>query len=400
MIEVKNVTKKYGKFTAVDNLNFKVEDHEIMGFLGPNGAGKSTTMNMITGYIEPTKGKIIVNGYEISKTPKKAKKQIGYMPESVPLYNDLTVREFIKYMADLKNVKRSERKAEIEKVLEETGTKSVENKLIKNISRGYKQRVSMAGALIGNPDILILDEPTVGLDPKQITEIRQLIKRLGKKHTVILSSHILSEVSQICEKVIIINKGKIVAVDTPENLEKETEKQNVIMITVEDKKNNMKTLQNDIPEITECKCVKDNDDGTKQYMLKSSTEFDLRKKMFDVLPKKDITIFELKSAEKSLEDAFITIIDENTMKRKAEAEAAEKAKEHERELKEESKKAQKEEKAENKKAKKEAKKEEKGKAKAEKVDNKQEKEQSKIKKQPKSENKKEKTKETKKGGEK
>ena len=160
MIEVKNITKKYGKFTAVDNLNFKVEDHEIMGFLGPNGAGKSTTMNMITGYIEPTKGKIIVNGYDISKTPKKAKRQIGYMPESVPLYNDLTVREFIKYMADLKNVKRSEKKAEIEKVLEETGTKSVENKLIKNISRGYKQRVSMAGALIGNPDILILDEPT------------------------------------------------------------------------------------------------------------------------------------------------------------------------------------------------------------------------------------------------
>ena len=374
MIEVKNVTKKYGNFVAVDNISFTVNDGEVVGFLGPNGAGKSTTMNMITGFIEPTDGTIIVNGFDASKQPIKAKQQIGYMPEGVPLYTDLTVKEFVTYMAELKRVPHKEKKERVTNVLRETGIEDVANRLIKNLSRGYKQRVSLAGALVGDPKIVILDEPTVGLDPKQITEIRQLIKRLGKKHTVILSSHILSEVSQICEKVIIINKGKIVAVDTPANLEKETEKQNVIMLTVEDKRNNMKALQNDIPEITECKCVKDNDDGTKQYMLKSSTEFDLRKKLFDVLPKKDITIFELKSAEKSLEDAFITIIDENTKKRKAEAEAAEKAKEHEKELKEESKKAQKEEKAENKKAKKEAKKEEKGKAKAEKVDNKQEKE--------------------------
>lgn len=381
MIEVKNVTKKYGNFVAVDNISFTVNDGEVVGFLGPNGAGKSTTMNMITGFIEPTDGTIIVNGFDASKQPIKAKQQIGYMPEGVPLYTDLTVKEFVTYMAELKRVPHKEKKERVTNVLRETGIEDVANRLIKNLSRGYKQRVSLAGALVGDPKIVILDEPTVGLDPKQITEIRQLIKRLGKKHTVILSSHILSEVSQICEKVIIINKGKIVAVDTPANLEKETEKQNVIMLTVEDKRNNMKALQNDIPEITECKCVKDNDDGTKQYMLKSSTEFDLRKKLFDVLPKKDITIFELKSAEKSLEDAFITIIDENTKKRKAEAEAAEKAKEHEKELKEESKKAQKEEK---------------GKAKAEKVDNKQEKGQSKIKKQPKAENKKERQKKLKK----
>ena len=400
MITVKNVTKKYGKFKAVDNISFEINDGEIIGLLGPNGAGKSTTMNILTGFIEPTEGEVIINGYNISKKPKKAKKCIGYMPEGVPLYKDMTVKEFVTYMAELKGVKKEQIKESVDQAIQDTWLQNVRKVLIRNLSKGYKQRVSMAGALVGNPEIIILDEPTVGLDPKQITEIRQLIKRLGKKHTVILSSHILSEVSQICEKVIIINKGKIVAVDTPANLEKETEKQNVIMLTVEDKRNNMKALQNDIPEITECKCVKDNDDGTKQYMLKSSTEFDLRKKLFDVLPKKDITIFELKSAEKSLEDAFITIIDENTKKRKAEAEAAEKAKEHERELKEESKKAQKEEKAENKKAKKEAKKEEKGKAKAEKVDNKQEKEQSKIKRQLKSENKKEKTKETKKGGEK
>ena len=349
MIEVKNITKKYGKFTAVDNLNFKVEDHEIMGFLGPNGAGKSTTMNMITGYIEPTKGKIIVNGYDISKTPKKAKRQIGYMPESVPLYNDLTVREFIKYMADLKNVKRSEKKAEIEKVLEETGTKSVENKLIKNISRGYKQIVSMAGALIGNPDILILDEPTVGLDPKQITEIRNLIKKLGKTHTIILSSHILSEVSQICNKVIIINKGKILAIDTPENLEKQTQSENNIIITVEDSKNKMKTIKEIIPEIKEIKLIKDNNDGTKQYLITSEKEIDLRKKIFEELPKQEITIFELKQTETTLEDAFLKLINSKETEIKAKQDKEEKAKQVREEqlknmTKEERKKSIKEEK--------------------------------------------------------
>lgn len=370
MIEVKNVTKKYGNFVAVDNISFTVNDGEVVGFLGPNGAGKSTTMNMITGFIEPTDGTIIVNGFDTSKQSIKAKQEIGYMPEGVPLYTDLTVKEFVTYMAELKKVPHKEKKERVANVLRETGIEDVADRLIRNLSRGYKQRVSLAGALVGDPKIVILDEPTVGLDPKQITEIRQLIKRLGKKHTVILSSHILSEVSQICEKVIIINKGKIVAIDTPENLEKETERQNVILLTVEDNSNNMKTLKNDIPELIECKCIKDNDDGTKQYILKSSTEFDLRKKLFEILPKKNITIFELKSAEKSLEDAFITIIDENTKKRKAEEAAAEEKRKHEKELKEESKKAQKEEKAENKKAKKEEKAENKKAKKEDKKENK------------------------------
>ena len=370
MIEVKNVTKKYGNFVAVDNISFTVNDGEVVGFLGPNGAGKSTTMNMITGFIEPTDGTIIVNGFDTSKQSIKAKQEIGYMPEGVPLYTDLTVKEFVTYMAELKKVPHKEKKERVANVLRETGIEDVADRLIRNLSRGYKQRVSLAGALVGDPKIVILDEPTVGLDPKQITEIRQLIKRLGKKHTVILSSHILSEVSQICEKVIIINKGKIVAIDTPENLEKETERQNVILLTVEDNSNNMKTLKNDIPELIECKCIKDNDDGTKQYMLKSSTEFDLRKKLFEILPKKNITIFELKSAEKSLEDAFITIIDENTKKRKAEEAAAEEKRKHEKELKEESKKAHKEEKAENKKAKKEEKAENKKAKKEDKKENK------------------------------
>jgi ABC-2 type transport system ATP-binding protein len=309
VIEVKNITKKYGNFTAVDNINFKIEEGEIIGLLGPNGAGKSTTMNMITGYIEPTEGEIIVNGYDISKKPKKAKAQIGYMPEGVPLYSDLTVKEFVTYMAELKKVDRKTRKEKVEKIIEQTGLKDVEKKLTRNLSRGYKQRVSMAGALVGEPKILILDEPTVGLDPKQITEIRALIKELGKTHTVILSSHILSEVSQICNKVIIINKGKIVAIDTPENLEKKVESNNTTYVTVEDTENKMETIKEKIPEIKEIKLIKENEDGTKQYVLESEKDVDLRKIVFNEFAKENITIFEMKKADTTLEDAFMKLIE-------------------------------------------------------------------------------------------
>ena len=318
MIAITNVTKKYGNFTAVDDISFTIQNGEIIGFLGPNGAGKSTTMNMITGYIEPTEGTITVNGYDIQKKPQKAKKQIGYMPEGVPLYQDLTVKEFVTYMAELKKVDKKVKKEEVEKAITETGIKDVEKKLIRNLSRGYKQRVSMAGALVGSPDVLILDEPTVGLDPKQITEIRSLIKELGKEHTIILSSHILSEVSQLCERVIIINKGKIVAIDTPENLEKATQEKNIILVTVEDKQNKMKEINTLIPEIAKCEEVKDNGDGTKQYMIEAKENADLRKQLFEVLPKNDITIFELKKAETSLEDAFITLINKSSEKAKKE----------------------------------------------------------------------------------
>lgn len=309
MIEVKNVTKKYGSTVAVDNISFDVKDGEVVGFLGPNGAGKSTTMNMITGFIEPTSGQIIVNGNDISKKQKKAKKDIGYMPENVPLYYELTAKEFVTYMAELKMVKRNVRKQEVQEVLKEVGLEEVQNKLIRNLSRGYKQRVSMAGALIGNPDVIILDEPTVGLDPKQITEIRSLIKKLGQKHTVILSTHILSEVSQICERVIIINKGKIIAIDTPENLEKAAKEKNSISITVEDPKDNMKNLKEKIKEIETIEFKRDNNDGTKQYIVTSSSDVDLRKKLFEILPKEEIVIFELKKTETTLEDAFIKLID-------------------------------------------------------------------------------------------
>ena len=311
MIEVKNVTKKYGSTIAVDNISFDVKDGEVVGFLGPNGAGKSTTMNMITGFIEPTQGQIIVNGNDISKKPRKAKKDIGYMPENVPLYYELTPKEFVTYMAELKLVKKAERKEEVQKVINEMGLAEVQNKLIRNLSRGFKQRVSMAGALVGNPDVIILDEPTVGLDPKQITEIRNLIKELGKKHTVILSTHILSEASQICEKVVIINKGKIIAVDTPENLEKATKEKNSISLIVEDPKGNMEKLKEKITQIDSVDFVRECEDGTKQYIVTTSADIDLRKKLFEILPKEEIVIFELKKTENTLEDAFIKLIDAN-----------------------------------------------------------------------------------------
>ena len=310
MIEVKNVTKKYGNFVAVDDISFTIKDGEVVGFLGPNGAGKSTTMNMITGYIEQTEGNIIVDGFDTIKKSQKAKKEIGYMPEGVPLYTDLTVKEFVTYMAELRKVERKAKKENVQKVLKETGLDQMQNKLIKNLSRGQKQRVSLAGTLVADPKILILDEPTVGLDPKQITEIRSLIKNLGKKHTVILSSHILSEVSQICDRVIIINKGKIVAIDTPENLEKKVSDNNVVYVTVEDKENKIDGIKEKITGIKEIKLVKENQDKTKQYEITGENDVNLNKTIFNEFAKENITIVEMKKAEATLEDAFMKIIKE------------------------------------------------------------------------------------------
>lgn len=310
MITVKNVCKKYGSFVAVNNISFEINDGEIIGLLGPNGAGKSTTMNMLTGFIEPTSGEILINGFNISKKSKKAKANIGYMPENVPLYKDLTVKEFINYMAELKYVKGKDKKNMVSDIMAKTNLTDVQNKLIKNLSRGYKQRVSMAGALVGSPKILILDEPTVGLDPKQITEIRDLIKSLAKDHTIIISSHILSEISQMCEKVIILNKGKLIAIDTPENLENKVSKNNVILVTVEDSENKIKNVVKEIPEITEIKLIKKNDDNTIQYSLTAKENSDIRKIVFEKFAKEGITIFELKKSETTLEDAFIDLIED------------------------------------------------------------------------------------------
>jgi len=318
VIQVENITKKYGSFTAVENINFEIEEGEIVGFLGPNGAGKSTTMNMITGFIEPTSGKIIVDGYDISKKPRKAKRQIGYMPEGVPLYSDLTVKEFVTYMAELKGVPRKEKKEKVQKAINKTGLTDVQNKLTRNLSRGYKQRVSMAGALVSNPKVIILDEPTVGLDPKQVTEIRALIKELGKEHTVILSSHILSEVSQICNRVIIINNGKIIAVDTPENLEKKVIKDNSVYVTVEDNDNKIETVKEKLPEVKEIKLVTENEDKTKKYIISAEKDVDLRKSIFNTFAKEGITIFEMKQADATLEDAFMQLISSEKDKKETE----------------------------------------------------------------------------------
>ena len=278
MIELKNVTKKYGNFTAVNDVSFKIEKGEIVGFLGQNGAGKTTTMKMITGLAEPTEGEIFIDGEKITRNSRK---KIGYMPENTPLYQDLTVKEFINYMAELKCLKRQERKEQVEKLINDLSLAYVQNKLIRNISRGYKQRVSMAGALVGNPEILILDEPTVGLDPKQIIEIRNLIKSLRKNHTVFLSSHILSEISQMCQKVIILNKGKIIAIDTPKNLESKIAK-NSIIIDVEDPNNNIKNITEKIKEIKEIKFVKNLDNAVKQYEIIIEKDADVRKKLFKI----------------------------------------------------------------------------------------------------------------------
>ena len=300
MIEHKNVTKKYGDFTAVNDVSFKIEKGEIVGFLGQNGAGKTTTMKMITGLAEPTEGEIFIDGEKITRNSRK---KIGYMPENTPLYQDLTVKEFINYMAELKCLKKQERKEQVEKLINDLSLADVQNKLIRNISRGYKQRVSMAGALVGNPEILILDEPTVGLDPKQIIEIRNLIKSLRKNHTVFLSSHILSEISQMCQKVIILNKGKIVAIDTPKNLESKIAK-NSIIIDVEDPNNNIKNITEKIKEIKEIKFVKNLDNAVKQYEIIVEKNADIRKKLFEILTQKEITIIELKNSEVVMEESF------------------------------------------------------------------------------------------------
>lgn len=311
MIKLENVTKRYGNVIALDNVSFEINEGEIVGLLGPNGAGKSTTMNIITGFIEQTSGKVTIDGYDTIKKSQKAKKQIGYMPEGVPLYSDLTVKEFITYMAELKGVKRKDKKEKVQKALEDAGLENVQNKLTRNLSRGYKQRVSLAGTLVSDPKVIILDEPTVGLDPKQVTEIREVIKRLGKKHTVILSSHILSEVSQICNRVIIINKGKIVAIDTPENLESKVSSKNVVYVTVEDTENKINKIREQISGIKEIKLIKENEDKTKQYSIEADSDTDLRKSIFEKLAKENITIFEMKKADTSLEDAFMQLIEKS-----------------------------------------------------------------------------------------
>lgn len=306
MIELKNVTKKYGDFKALDDISFKIEKGEIVGFLGKNGAGKSTTLKIIAGILEPTEGTVLING---EKYNKKNKIKIGYMAENTPLYEGLTVREFIDFMGEMRGIKKRERKIQVNELIEKLSLKDAEKKLIKNLSKGYRQRASLAGALIGNPEILILDEPSIGLDPKQIIEFRELIKSLKEKYTVIMSSHILTEVSQICERVIIIESGKILAIDTPEKLEKEASK-NIIDIVAEPADEKVFKLKDEISGIISIQKIGKGTKKEQTYRITVNDGDDIRGRIIEVSPKLDIKIIELKKNISTLEDVFMNLVDE------------------------------------------------------------------------------------------
>lgn len=306
MIELKNVTKKYGDFIAIDNISFKIEKGDIVGLLGENGAGKTTIMKLITGLADPTCGEIIVNGEKITN---KTKKIIGYMPENTPLYYDLTVKEFINYISELKLIKRKDRKNEVERLIKELSLENVKNKIIKNLSKGYKQRVSMAGALVGNPEIIILDEPTVGLDPKQIIEIRNLIKTLRKEHTILFSSHILSEVNQLCKKILVVHEGKIIFEDNSENVLENNTRCSLI-VSIEDEHNCMEKIQNEMPEIKEIKLIEKFEKNIYKYEIVVTGEKDIRKELSKRIVDNDATIIELKKSENNLENIFLNLIEE------------------------------------------------------------------------------------------
>ena len=307
MIEVKNVTKKYGNVVAVEDISFSIKDGEIVGLLGPNGAGKTTTMNILSGYIEQTSGEVTIEGYDNLKKSKKARKQIGYMPEGVPLYTDLTVKEFVTYMAELKQVDKKVRKERVENVIEKTGLTDVQNKLTRNLSRGYKQRVSMAGALVGDSKVLILDEPTVGLDPKQITEIRSLIKELGKTHTVILSSHILSEVRAVCDYIFIISHGKLVASEETEELVERMSGGQVIELKLKAEEEKVKEFFADAEHITAVETKELPEDGVTEVTVTAEKNKDVREEIFHICAESDMPILEMINGGKSLEDIFLEL---------------------------------------------------------------------------------------------
>lgn len=310
MIEVRNLVKKYGNHVAVDHLNFTVEKGKIYGFLGPNGAGKSTTMNMITGYIASTEGDILIDGHNILEEPEEAKKRIGYLPEIPPLYQDMTVREYLEFAAELKAVPREKKKSNIEEVMSTTKIEDVKNRLIKNLSKGYKQRVGLAQALLGYPEIIILDEPTVGLDPKQIIEIRDLIKGLGRKHTVILSSHILSEVSAVCDHVLIIDKGRLVASDSPENLSKLMAGDNSLELTIKGREEDIRKAFDMVENIQEVIYHDSLVKGACDVTVKVSGEQDIRENIFFALAEMKCPILKMQSGNMSLEEVFLKLTDD------------------------------------------------------------------------------------------
>lgn len=315
MIEVKNLVKDYGGHLAVDHLSFTIEDGQIYGFLGPNGAGKSTTMNIMTGYIGATEGDVLINGHNILEEPEEAKRCIGYLPELPPLYVDMTVKEQLFFAAELKKIPKGEREQAVLKVMELAKLSDVKGRLIRNLSKGYRQRVGLAQAVLGFPPVIVLDEPTVGLDPKQIIEIRDTIRELGKNHTVILSSHILSEVSAVCDHILIIDRGRLIASDTPENLERQMAGASGMELLVKAAKEEIIDILDSIPQISEVMVKESGEEGIEKVSFhlsgaeKEDGE-DIREKIFFAFADKRLPILSMQSQKASLEEVFLELTSE------------------------------------------------------------------------------------------
>ena len=320
VIEVNNLVKRYGDHTAVDHLSFKIEKGKIYGFLGPNGAGKSTTMNMITGYIASTEGTVTIDGHDILDEPEQAKKCIGYLPEMPPLYFDMTVLEYMNFVADLKKIPKDKKKSMVAEVMEMVKITDMKNRLIKNLSKGYRQRVGRAQAILGYPEVIILDEPTVGLDPKQIIEIRDLIKSLKEKHTVILSSHILSEVSAVCDYVLIISHGKLVASDTPENLGKLAEGSNTLNLIVKGEKDKIRTALGQIEGVKNVTVADAKEEHAWNVTVSTNEDSDVREEVFFKMADAKCPILEMQSKKVSLEEIFLELTEDDKKTDKKEGE--------------------------------------------------------------------------------
>ncbi|HEX3044616.1 MAG TPA: ABC transporter ATP-binding protein [Bacillota bacterium] len=314
MIEVKNLTKRYGDKRGITNLNFTVAKGEILGFLGPNGAGKTTTMNILTGYRPPTEGQIFIDGCNLLEQPLMAQKKIGYLPETPPLYPDLQVYSYLKFVADLKAVPRQKQRDHLQEIMELVKIVEVRDRLIKNLSKGYRQRVGLAQALISNPDILILDEPTVGLDPKQIMEIRSLIKRLGTEHTIILSSHILAEISAICGRVIIIHKGEIAAIDTPQNLARKMMAAERFFVRIHGPRDEALHLIQEIQGVIRVESIENQENkaaGLFDYLVENEKAADVKTPLFFALAARGFVIHEMRALDINLEEIFLQLTTED-----------------------------------------------------------------------------------------
>lgn len=315
MIEVKNLTKRYGDHLALDDISFTVEDGEIVGFLGPNGVGKSTTMNIITGYLSSTEGQVLVDGVDVLEEPLKAKAKIGYLPEIPPLYVDMTVEEYLAFDCDLKHVPAAKKQETIDQVSKLARVQDVKGRLIRNLSKGYRQRVGLAQALVGNPEVLILDEPTVGLDPKQIIEVRDLIKSLSRKHTILLSSHILQEVQAVCDKLVIINHGRIVAIDTPDALSRNILQINKLELRVKGPKNDVLSGIKQIEGVKLAEILRIREEGTVDINVETEEDVDVREAIFAFCSDNNYPLLMMKTEEINLEDIFLQVTGEREVRR-------------------------------------------------------------------------------------